>query len=154
MNAPYATLPELQTWATAQMQRRPDLIIGKPTYLRRWWIVPRNEQQNVYLHQGLRDDDDRALHDHPWDNASFLLVGRYREITPHGTFVREAGSLIHRKATDAHRLELVDGQPFVSLFFTGPKVREWGFLCPKGWVHWQDFTAGEHGELVGAGCGE
>ena len=31
---------------------------------------------------------------------------------------------------------------------------EWGFHCPKGWVHWRDFTAGKDGEIVGKGCGE
>jgi hypothetical protein len=150
----YADATDMAAWARARMQRHHDFVIGEPAYLRRWWIIPRNEQQNVYLHEGLRDDEDRALHDHPWDNVSYLLIGRYREITPEGAFIREAGSIIRRKATDAHRLELVDGQPFVSLFFTGPKVREWGFHCPRGWVHWRDFTAGENGELVGKGCGE
>lgn len=150
----YATPDQMADWAGIQMRRTPDFVIGAPIYLRRWWIIPRNEQQNVYLHHGLRDDDDRALHDHPWPNTSYLIIGRYREITPSGVFIREAGSVVHRQATDAHRLELVDGEPFVSLFFTGPKVRDWGFLCPKGWVHWRDFTGGQHGELVGRGCGE
>ena len=150
----YASIDDMAAWARGQMERAPDFVIGAPAYLRRWWIIPRNERQNVYLHHGLRNDDDRALHDHPWPNTSFLLIGRYREITPSGSFIREAGSVIHRQATDAHRLELVDGEPFVSLFFTGPKVREWGFHCPNGFVHWRDFTAGENGELVGRGCGE
>ncbi|WP_228275265.1 hypothetical protein [Stakelama tenebrarum] len=150
----YASLSDMEAWAARQMLRVPDFVIGSPAYLRRWWIVPRNAHANVYLHQGLRDDDDRALHDHPWDNQSFLISGRYREITTEGAFVREAGSLVSRKASDAHRLELIDGAPFVSLFFTGPKVREWGFHCPNGWVDWRDFTAGAHGELVGRGCGE
>jgi hypothetical protein len=51
-------------------------------------------------------------------------------------------------------LEILPGERAVSLFMTGPKVREWGFACPKGWVHWRDFTGGENGELVGRGCGE
>ena len=150
----YASPVEMAAWADRMMERAPDFVIGDPTYLRRWWVVPRNEQQNVYLHEGLRDDDDRALHDHPWPNTSLLIRGRYREITPEGAFVREAGSIVARQATDAHRLQLIDGEPFVSLFFTGPKVREWGFHCPRGWVHWRDFTAGVNGELVGRGCGE
>lgn len=151
---PYASADDMASWARGVMARAPDFVIGDPAYLRRWWIIPRNEHQNVYLHHGLRDDDDRALHDHPWDNVSYLLIGRYREITPNGAVIREAGSIVHRKATDAHRLELIDGEPFVSLFFTGPKVRDWGFLCPQGWRHWRDFTGGEHGELVGKGCAE
>lgn len=156
----YSNIADMAAWADAQMNRDPDFVIGAPAYLRRWWIIPRNEVQNVYLHEGLRDDDDRALHDHPWANQSYVIKGRYREITPHGIFIREAGSLVTRKATDRHRLELVNGEPFVSLFFTGPKVREWGFWCedstalPPRFVHWMDFTAGENGELVGRGCGE
>lgn len=150
----YSSIADMAAWADRVMTGNPDFVIGRPTYLRRWWIIPRNEMQNVYLHEGLRDDDDRALHDHPWPNQSYLIKGSYREVTPHGEFIRSAGDLVTREATDAHRLELIDGEPFVSLFFTGPKVREWGFHCPKGWVHWRDFTAGENGEFVGKGCGD
>ena len=154
MKQTYTDICDMAAWARARMQRHPDFVIGEPAYLRRWWIVPRNAHQNVYLHEGLRDDDARALHDHPWDNVSLPLIGRYREITPAGAFVREPGAMIVRKATDAHRIELIGGEPFVSLFFTGPKVREWGFHCPNGWAHFRDFTAGENGEFAGGGCGE
>ena len=156
MNIGYANLQDMQAWAWRTMARRHDFAIGelRNPYLLRWWIIPRNEQQNVYLHRILRDDDDRALHDHPWANTSYLIAGRYREITPDGSFIREPGSIVQRQATDMHRLELIDGEPAISLFFTGPKVREWGFDCPNGWVHWKDFTAGDNGELVGRGCGE
>jgi hypothetical protein len=150
----YSSLSDMQAWAADQMRRAPDFVIGEPDapYMRRWWIVPRNEQQNVYLHEILRDDDDRALHDHPWANTSYLLIGSYREITPEGVFIRKAGDVVTRPAEALHRLEMIGGEPCVSLFFTGPKVREWGFDCPKGWVHWRDFTGGANGELVGRGC--
>ncbi|MDH4746646.1 hypothetical protein OMP43_21705 [Sphingomonas sp. CBMAI 2297] len=150
----YASPADLAAWAAGIMQTPPGFVIGRPAYLERWYIVPRNEQQNVYLHRILRDDDDRALHDHPWANTSLLISGAYREITPEGTFLREAGAIVHRPAEALHRLELIDGAPCVSLFFTGPKVREWGFDCPEGWVHWKDFTGGIAGEVVGRGCGE
>ena len=153
MNLGYATLEDMQAWAARRMSAPADFIIGDPAYLERWWIIPRNEQQNVYLHRILRDDDDRALHDHPWENVSYVISGSYREITPAGTFIRLPGDLIKRQATDMHRLELIGGQPCISLFFTGPKVRDWGFDCPKGWVHLRDFTAGENGELVGRALG-
>lgn len=150
----YTDIADMAAWARSRTQFAPDFVIGDPAYLERWWIIPRNEWQNVYLHRILRDDDDRALHDHPWDNVSLLLDGSYREITPDGEFIRGPGALVHRKATDSHRLELIDGKPALSLFFTGAKVRNWGFHCPNGWVPWQDFTAGAHGELIGRGCGE
>lgn len=147
----------MRAWANDLMlERGPDFVIGEAAapYLRRWWVIPRNEMSNVYLHEILRSDDDRALHDHPWQNTSVLLIGSYIEHTPEGSFVREPGSIVHRQATDSHRLEVTRGDRVVSLFITGPRVREWGFLCPQGWVHWRDFTGGENGELVGRGCGE
>jgi hypothetical protein len=154
----YATAEDLKAWASDVMtSRSPDFLIGddpeKP-YMRRWWIVPRTPMCNVYLHEILRSDDDRALHDHPWSNTSMIISGRYIEHTPEGSFLREEGWCGSRSADTLHRLEVFPGEKAVTLFFTGPKEREWGFACPKGWVHWRDFTAGENGEMVGRGCGE
>lgn len=161
MKQSYATPEQMLLWAQAQMASRPpDVTIGddpERPYMKRWWIIPRNDQINVYLHQILRSDDDRALHDHPWDNTSWVLDGGYIEHTPDGVFERTVGYLGGRSATDRHRLEVADGQPAVTLFFTGPKVREWGFWCGGDrFVHWQDFVADLPGGSVGTGrgCGE
>lgn len=51
--------------------------------------------------------------------------------------LRGPGSIIFRRATDAHRLETIGG-PSYSLFITGPVVREWGFWLPDGWVLFKD----------------
>jgi hypothetical protein len=63
--------------------RKPDFIIGgaDEPYMLRWWVIPRNRFFNIYLHHFLRSDEDRALHDHPWLNCSWLLDGRYTEHT-------------------------------------------------------------------------
>lgn len=133
--------------------RAPDFVIGghdRP-YMLRWWVIPRNRWFNIYLHRILRDDDDRALHDHPWVNCSILLAGAYREIMParrgryrHGEPVtlkrRQSGSIVLRWPTSAHRLIVDGGAPVVSLFITGPVVRDWGFYAPQGWVFWREFT--------------
>ena len=44
-------------------KRPPNFVIGDPAdpYLRRWYVIPRNPLFNIYLHQILRSDDDRAL---------------------------------------------------------------------------------------------
>jgi hypothetical protein len=147
----YSDITDVQAWARRRMQKAPDFVIGAD-YLRRWWIVPRNKLCNVYLHEILHSDDDRALHDHPWDNTSMLLEGSYIEHTPEGSFDREAGSIIHRKATDAHRLEIPEGGRAISLFFTGPTIREWDFHCPQGWRHWRDFVDTRDSGQVGRGC--
>src|SRR5438309_7455387 len=80
----YSDIDDVRAWARAKMQTPPDFVIGEAEnpYMRRWWVVPRNEGCNVYLHEILRGDDDRALHDHPWDNTSMLLDGGYTEVTP------------------------------------------------------------------------
>jgi len=134
---------------------RPDFVIGLPEdpYLIRWWMIPRNREGNHYRHCILKSDDDRALHDHPWDSVSVVLEGVLKEHLSDGSSrILEIGKPYFRKATDAHRLEVIEG-PVWTDFFTGPKVREWGFHCPQGWVHWKEFTAENPGE-IGRGCGE
>lgn len=141
-------------------RRRPDFVIGpkKDPYMLRWWVIPRNRFFNIYLHHFLHSDDDRALHDHPWLNASILLKGSYVEhtIAAGGVSHRrqyQAGAVKIRRARYAHRVELTEG-PCWSLFLTGPVVRIWGFHCPKGWIRWTDFVDLTDTGSVGRGCGE
>ncbi|WP_051608914.1 hypothetical protein [Fodinicurvata fenggangensis] len=140
--------------------RPPDFVIGgeRAPYMRRWWILPRNRLFNIYLHQVLRDDDDRALHDHPWCSASLILAGGYVEVLKGGRQLRQPGSLTFRRAVTPHRLELIrpdyhrmESRVCWSLFITGPRVRQWGFHCAKGWIHFKDFVAEDPGQ-IGAGC--
>jgi hypothetical protein len=143
------------------MRRPPDVIIGghEDPYLLRWWVIPRNRVFNIYLHLFLRDDDGRALHDHPWAWCSILLRGEYIEHTIadggiHYRRLRKAGSVKLSLPSRAHRIELTDKACW-TLFITGPHVREWGFHCPdRGWVHWRDFVAKDEPGAVGPGCGE
>lgn len=169
---PMADLATLQEWAAALMASRPpDFIIGPEDnpYMRRWFVIPRNPYQNIYLHEILRSDDDRAGHDHPWDNQTVIIEGGYEErgylpaepwIPLRIRWVRKAGDYVSRRATDTHRLIVPEGGRAVTLFTTGPRIREWGFWCPGDetreprWVVWTDFTSGENSGLVGRGCGE
>lgn len=151
--------------------RKPDFIIGGADnpYLRRHWLLPRNRFFNVYVHEFLRSDDDRALHDHPWlFNASWLIDGRYIEHTAcaHGCHTYErllrAGQWKFRWGPAPHRVELIEEVaypvgytlPCWTVFITGPVVRMWGFHCPKGWVPWREFVDERDAGSVGKGCGE
>lgn len=140
--------------------RAPDFVIGghDAPYLLRWWVIPRNRVFNVYLHAFLRSDDDRALHDHPWANASLLLEGTYteHEIAAGGVHTRtvyEAGDVrVRASGRMAHRVELHAG-PCRTLFLTGPVYRSWGFHCPDaGWVHWERFVDARDNGAIGRGC--
>jgi quercetin dioxygenase-like cupin family protein len=94
--------------------------------------------------------DPSVPHDHPWHFLSFVIRGRYREITEARTIVRRPGSVAFRRATCPHRVELL-GHPVTTVIITGPHCRPWGFWCPRpaqppAFVPWQQFGSG--------GCGE
>ncbi len=131
--------------------RAADEVIGE-SYMRRWHLRRKHGGHNLYLHRYDGSDDDRALHDHPWRSISILLWGRLYEVTPTGT--KRLWLLLpkYRSAQYAHRLTL-KSKYAITLFFTFPKEREWGFLCPNGWVHWQEFTDAT-GKRTGEGCPE
>jgi hypothetical protein len=151
----------LQDWAADRMLAPPDYIIGPPEnpYLRRWWVIPRNPFLNVYLHEILRSDDDRAGHDHPWVNETFVIQGSYEEVVYYRRserirLIRSEGERVRREAVDTHRLIIPEGGRAVTLFTTGPVIREWGFWCQHGWVPWQQFTDPAAPGQIGRGCGE
>jgi hypothetical protein len=159
MKRPYTL--KLWEWFTVLLSGRPHFYIGgsERPYMLRWYLIPRNRWLNLYLHKFMRDDDDRALHDHPWWFVSIMLWGQYTEVLAQGTAgsVRGVGDIAYRPAEHRHRVVLDerDGKPVPAwtLVITGPKSREWGFWCPKGFVHWQKFVATDDPGAVGPGCG-
>ena len=145
-------------------RRKPDFLIGPSRddpYMRRWWIIPRNNWFNIYLHHMRHDDDDRAPHDHPWWSLSLCLRGFIRE---HRMVIEEQGRIwyingfergdwVFRGTNYIHRLALPRGDAW-TLFITGPKVRVWGFWCPRGFKPWQEFVDSDQPGQPGRGCGE
>ena len=127
-------------------KRPADFIIGgaDTPYMHRWYVIPRNRWLNVYLHHVVRDDDDRACHDHPWQSLSLMLaglLGEVYEVDEDGLGVPvqrvrflAPGATVWRRAKFSHRLFLskataAPGEAW-TLFITGPRLREWGFWCP------------------------
>lgn len=103
-----------------------------------WW--------RLRLHHILLSDYD-CLHDHPWAFKSIILAGGYTEhlkVDPKDpdsaviTRWYDRGSVLKRKAEDAHRLELPEGKSCWSLVFMYKRTREWGFFTKAGklWVKW------------------
>ena len=166
-------------WRMVPPRRQPDFLIGPnhaDPYMRRWWIIPRNKIFNIYLHHMRHDDDDRAPHDHPWWSLSLCLQGHIQEfeLVQSGDFserdYREGndtylgnqafrindiykGDWKWRGKEYAHFLKLPDGDAW-TLFITGPKIRKWGFHCPKGWLPWDKFVDPTDPGKPGRGCGE
>lgn len=149
--------------------RQPDFTVATESgriYMYRWWIIPQNKYLNIYLHKFIGDDEDRALHDHPWESLSFLFRGSYIEHLPgNEKIIYKAPCFIRRKAEHQHRIELhkISLEPYAfknipqvawTIFCTGRKRREWGFWCPQGFVHWKIFTKADKPGEVGRGCRE
>ncbi len=118
------------------------------TYMRRWffwcpWF-------GIRVHNILRSDHDRHLHDHPWDFVSLILRGGYQEITeePHDAGPCQAvfrsrrfapGSIVRHRAEDLHRL--IVARPAWTIVITGPKRKSWGFMTEDGMVPWREYLA-------------
>ena len=116
-----------------------------PVPLAKRTVIKRSPDSCIYMHRWLNSDPD-DLHDHPWDWCSIILAGGYWEVSEHevvGSYSggpnriigtqeiriwRAAGSVLFRKATERHRVEIDPSraQNPVSLFITGPALREWG----------------------------
>lgn len=156
---------------SGEPSRAPDLTIGTKAdpQTRRWHLPCPQELWDagwrLNLHQWLKSDDDRALHDHRADSFSLLLTGGYYEVLTHAWEAEQIkvwypqGSVIHRKAEQPHRVELEDA-PIWTLWFRGPYRRDWGFYCKSGWKHWQEYvsqrdysTPGSE-STIGKGCDE
>lgn len=138
------------------LYRPPDLVIapaGHGEYLYRWYVTPHSKDANIYFHVQTASDPERPLHDHPWDSTSVILAGGYEEIIDKDPeqywdisqgaecWTRIPGDVILRRANWAHRLILPAHIPYsMSLFTTGPKVRDWGFWLKDGWIAFNEIT--------------
>ena len=131
-------------------------------YLTRWYLFLR-KRVAIFLHLFHRSDEDRALHDHPWNFISLLLWRGYREHTTkrcpicvggigynvfapvpcptcHGKEVvpsikrKWPGMILYRPAEWTHRVELIDHKPALTLIIRFKGRREWGYHLPTGWL--------------------
>jgi hypothetical protein len=120
----------------------------------RWHLLKWRGWQ-LCLHNIRRSDDDRALHDHRGNNLSIPLWRSFHEVLavgwhpglnpaqlPHRVHRRWPFCPIFRPAELPHRL--VIGRPVWTLWLRYPPRREWGFWCPKGWVHWLKFIGEDY----------
>lgn len=101
---------------------------------------------NIYVHYIAKSDEDKHMHDHPWDFISIILWGGYAEILKkvwwkttneiekieYNVKTYKPISIIHRPANDFHQITLL--KPTFTLVFTGPRKRTWGYLTVSDWT--------------------
>jgi hypothetical protein len=128
-------------------------INGKP-YLTRYYVFLSDRSwSNIYIHHFHTSDQGDELHNHPWEwGLSLVLAGGYVEERARDPHVWESvpnvismidqsqpveiikrvvkpGTLNFIRKSDFHRTDLRDEKRGAwTLFFTGPRRSDWGFL--------------------------
>lgn len=124
-------------WALLSIYEvKPD---GRDVSLRKFYLF-RCPWFSLNIHQVLKGDPDRDLHDHPAHFWSFRLLGDYVEELYHPERLehRRAGWLVRRHALTPHRIAGVSRICW-RLVLSRRVFRNWGFHTDEGWVPWQEY---------------
>lgn len=153
-------LRPITDWLIRRAKRTPYVHIVSPAgvvYMERYWLFnPYPEASSgksnwfpisIRLHHIQREDDDRHLHDHPWNARTFILRGGYREVRPDPVLGEMFPQPIYRLKGDTaklnfgeyHRITSVSPGGVWTLFVTGKYRGTWGFLVEGLKVQWRKY---------------
>lgn len=168
MNKPFWALvafivssPKAAQWLIQRAQRTPYTHImsadGTDCYMGRWWLfnpypasgAPKRKGwgwlPSVRIHHIMREDQDRDLHDHPWNARTIVLRGFYIEQVPWASQgglqvrVKEAGDTGRLLFGEYHRICNVSPGGVWTLFITWQQRGEWGFMVDGAKVPWRTY---------------
>lgn len=94
-------------------------------YLYRWTLILFG--YSIRLHHWIKSDDRRYFHDHSCDLLSIIIKGRYKNVTPQGTFEAKAWRPRKMKATQLHYLDIPKEGAW-TIIFCGKPYQKWGFI--------------------------
>lgn len=133
--------PVVANWLIARAKRTPYSHLHG--YMNRYWLFNPYENANgaavtrnwilrhlpsIRVHQILRADDSRDMHDHPWNARSVILRGWYieeRELD--APCFRETGSTATLRYNEFHRIDAISHPSVWTLFITWKRRGAWGF---------------------------
>lgn len=130
---PEVVVPWLWKWAPIQFMNGNGV----------WWftrlkLTPKLPCGQLFLHVMHKPEPFAEMHDHGYDYWTFPLWD-YVEYMPSifgwRSLVVRAWRWHWRPACHTHRI----GTAGVSIFWAGPKKREWGYHTAEGWVPWRLF---------------
>ena len=125
-----------------------------PGYMDRYWLFNAYDKVNgnevtpikwlpsIRIHHILRRDDDRHMHDHPWDARTIILDGHYieRRLGQEGVFlIRKRGDTAALKFGEYHTITYVPDGGVWTLFITFGYKGTWGFLVDGKKVPWREY---------------
>lgn len=176
--------PTTAAWLIARAQRTPYLHImsadGAEMYMGRWWLFnpySRTTHKPAFwwcpwsfrIHHIMRPDEDRDLHDHPWNARTIILRGWYAEQRPASDewkesiksclipdpdpkFVdwitsdacewikRDQGDTATLNHGEYHRIDQISPGGVYTVFITSKWRGDWGFLVNGVKVPWRTYT--------------
>lgn len=115
----------------------------KQLYMERYWLFnpyPVSGGKSRYnwlplsirIHKIVKPDNDRHLHDHPWNARTFILKGWYTEerfaMLFNDWYTRFTGDTSRLNFGEYHRITEVSENGVYTLFVTGKYRGTWGFL--------------------------
>lgn len=138
---PKVTGEESPRWSFMRIRK----IRGKDgsVYLWRLYILS-TPWFGMMLHRIFREDNQRDLHDHPWNFLSIILLGWYSESYQlngeHSVSFTTRRRWNYKRAEDRHSIRIVGRKPTWTLVFTGRRRRTWGFWIKR--THFEEARAG------------
>jgi hypothetical protein len=106
-------------------------------YLYRWTFILFGF--SIRIHHWIKSDDRRFFHDHSCNFISILLKGRYKNVTPEGSFDVKAISIWKSNALKRHYLDIPKEGAW-TLLLCGRPYRQWGFWVNNHkWRPWRYF---------------
>lgn len=154
------TKPAVMRWLLHRALRTPYTHImsqdGQDAYMLRYWLFnpyPASGQAkrwamlpSMRLHFIRRADQDRHLHDHPWNARTIILRGWYLEERVDGsTHKRAEGYTGRLRFGEYHRIHEIHPDGVITLFITWRNRGEWGFLVDGQKVPWKRYLGGQEG---------
>lgn len=93
----------------------------------------------IRIHKIVKEDNDRHLHDHPWNARTFILNGWYNEERLNGFNRRKRGDTSRLNFGEYHRITEVCEDGVYTLFVTGKYRGTWGFLVDGAKVKYREY---------------
>lgn len=160
--AKIVTIPFVTEWLIRQALKTPythiKSVCGTKTYMERYWLFNPYETHLIFksnnsetqeveikkykwlpsirIHKIMEPDQDRHLHDHPWDMAkTIILRGWYVEEMLGCSRINFKGDVNSLPCGEFHRISEISPYPVMTLFFTWNFKEPWGFLVNGKKIH-------------------
>lgn len=117
-------------------------------HFRRWEIL-KTRWFSIYIHGIYAADQDKHLHNHPWDYKSIVLKGSYIEETLTGNNVMRPLKMVTRDGKDYHKIKELKSKSVYTLFIVSPVKRIWGYLVDGSWMNHEEYREKKNKGLFG-----